>query len=199
MGAEDGEVPGFRIWSDLFFIEVLDPQTHEPLPEGKVGPLVVTPLFTNHVAPFLRWMSGDLVSRETEVRGRSPYAVFPIVRHAERTTGFFKIKGINIGHGEFEDLLFRQRAINDFKCKALTVKSQDVLRVFVELKRDCDARAAMDHLANAIRATFELTPEIVPIELGTLTKEFEASIKAARIVDRRANSNSELNEGGCGR
>jgi phenylacetate-CoA ligase len=199
MGAEDGEVPGFRVWSDLFFIEVLDPETHEPLPEGKVGALVVTPLFTNHVTPFLRWTSGDLVARETEVRGRSPYAMFPIVRHAERTTGFFKIKGINIGHGEFEDLLFRQRAINDFKCEALTVKSEDVLRVFVELKRDCDARAAMDHLANAIRGTFELTPEIVSIELGTLAKEFEASIKAARIVDRRANSNSELNEGGCSR
>jgi phenylacetate-CoA ligase len=187
VGAEDGELPGFRVWSDLFVVEVVDPETHEPSSDGEIGALVVTPLFTNNVTPFLRWMSGDLVAFETQARGRSPYAVFPIVRHAERTTGFFKIKGINIGHGEFEDLLFRQRAINDFKCEAVTVKSEDVLRVFVELKRGCDARAAMAELSNAIRGTFELTPEIVPIELGTLAKEFEASIKAPRIVDRRAN------------
>jgi phenylacetate-CoA ligase len=186
MGAEDGEVPGFRIWSDLFFVEVIDPDTHEPLPDGETGALVVTPLFTNNVTPFLRWMSGDLVACETQVPGTSPYAVFPVVRHAERTTGFFKIKGINIGHGEFEDLLFRQRAINDFKCEAVTVQSEDVLRVFVELKRGCDVGAAMADLTHAIKGAFELTPEIVPIALGTLAKEFEASIKAPRIVDRRA-------------
>jgi phenylacetate-CoA ligase len=92
---------------------------------------------------------------------------------------------MNIGQGEFEDLLFRQRAINDFKCEAVTVHSEDVLRVFVELKRDCDAHAAMTDLTNAIRSAFELTPEIVPIALGTLGKEFEASIKAPRIIDRR--------------
>lgn len=115
-----------------------------------------------------------------------PISVFPIVRHAERTTGFFKIKGINIGHGEFEDLLFRQRALNDFRCEAITVHSEDVLRVFVELKQGCDEHAAMADLANAIRGAFELTPEIVPIALGTLAKEFEASIKAPRIIDRRA-------------
>ena len=44
----------------------------------------------------------------------------------------------------------------------------------------------MADLGNAIRGAFELTPEIVPIALGTLAKEFEASIKAPRIVDRRA-------------
>ena len=40
-------------------------------------------------------------------------------------------------------------------------------------------------LSHAIRRVFELTPEIVPLPLGTLAKEFEASIKAPRIVDRR--------------
>jgi len=186
MGAEDGEVPGFRIWSDLFFVEVVDPHTHEPLGDGETGALVITPLFTNNVTPFLRWMSGDLVSCERELRGSSPLSMFPIIRHTERTTGFFKIKGINIGHGEFEDLLFRQRTVNDFRCEAITVHSEDVLRVFVELKRGCDEHAAMADLGNAIRGAFELTPEIVPIALGTLAKEFEASIKAPRIVDRRA-------------
>jgi phenylacetate-CoA ligase len=54
MGAEDGEVGGFRLWTDLFYIEVIDPSTREPVPDGQVGALVVTPLFTNNVTPFLR-------------------------------------------------------------------------------------------------------------------------------------------------
>jgi phenylacetate-CoA ligase len=185
MGAEDEEVGGFRLWTDLFYIEVIDPSSREPVPDGQVGALVVTPLFTNNVTPFLRWMSGDLVTCDTQARGNGPFSVFPVVWHAHRTSGFFKIKGINIGHAEFEDLLFQQREVNDFKCEAVTVRSEDALRVFVEIKRGCDAQAAICDLSHAIRRVFELTPEIVPLPLGTLAKEFEASIKAPRIVDRR--------------
>jgi phenylacetate-CoA ligase len=185
MGAEDGEVGGFRIWTDLFYIEVVDPRTNEPVPEGDVGALVVTPLFTNNVTPFLRWMSGDLVTCETRPNGNGPFSVFPVVRHAHRTIGFFKIKGINIGHAEFEDLLFRQRAVNDFKCEAVTVRSEDALRVFVEIKRGSDVQAARVDLSDVIRDTFGLRPEIVVLPVGTLAKEFEASIKAPRILDKR--------------
>ena len=42
MGAEDKPGLGFRIWTDLYYIEVLDPQTLEPAKEGEVGTLVVT-------------------------------------------------------------------------------------------------------------------------------------------------------------
>jgi phenylacetate-CoA ligase len=185
MGAEDGEVAGFRVWSDLFYIEVVEPGTGKPVPDGEVGALVVTPLFTNNITPFLRWMSGDLVTCDTQARGSGPFSVFPVVRHAHRTSGFFKIKGVNIGHAEFEDLLFRQREVNDFKCEAVTVQSEDVLRVFVEIKRGCDVQAAMLDVSKVIRRTFELTPDIVQLPLGTLAKEFETSIKAPRIVDRR--------------
>jgi phenylacetate-CoA ligase len=185
MGAEDGEIGGFRIWTDLFFIEVVDPRTQEPVPEGQVGALLVTPLFTNNVTPFLRWMSGDLVTCETGASGNGPFSVFPVVRHAHRTSGFFKIKGVNIGHAEFEDLLFRQRVVNDFKCEAVTVRCEDALRLFVEIKRGCDAQTATRDLLNVIRGTFEVSPEIVVLPLGTLAKEFEASIKAPRILDKR--------------
>jgi hypothetical protein len=173
--------------TDLFYIEAHRPQHQSRYPTGQVGALVVTPLFTNNVTPFLRWMSGDLVTCDTHARGNGPFSVFPIVRHAHRTSGFFKIKGVNIGHAEFEDLLFQQREVNDFKCEAVTVRSEDALRVFVEIRRGCDAQAAMLDLSHAIRRTFELTPKSSP-PLGTLAKEFEASIKAPRIVDRRENN-----------
>jgi hypothetical protein len=40
-------------------------------------------------------------------------------------------------------------------------------------------------LAAEIRQTFELAPQVVVLETGTLAREFEANVKAARFVDRR--------------
>lgn len=185
MAAEDGVADGFRVWSDLFHVEVVDPDTREPVPDGTVGALVVTPLFTNNCTPFLRWLSGDLVTLRTEVDGDGPFSVFPVVRHAHRTSGFFKIRGININHGEFEDFVFRDATVNDFKCEAATVGDLDVLRVFVELKRDAEPTPALKRIAADIKRVFEVTPEVELLPAGTLAKEFEASIKAPRIVDRR--------------
>lgn len=185
MAAEDGVADGFRVWSDLFFVEVVDPASGQALPDGETGALVVTALFTNNITPFLRWMSGDLVTLRRDVAGTGPFAVFPVLRHAQRTTGFFKVRGININHGEFEDLIFRLAPINDFKCEALTVDALDVLRVCVEIKRDSDPAAAVALLEREIKRVFELTPRVETLELGTLAREFEASVKAPRIVDRR--------------
>ena len=36
-----------------------------------------------------------------------------------------------------------------------------------------------------MKEKFELTPTVVVLETGTLAKEFEANVKAARFVDRR--------------
>ncbi|SDR35501.1 phenylacetate-CoA ligase [Rhizobiales bacterium GAS113] len=186
MGAEDGEADGFRIWSDLFHIEVVDPATRDPVPQGEVGALVVTPLFTNHATPFLRWLSGDLVTYQEEVPGRGPFSVFPVVKHAHRTAGFFKIRGVNINHSEFEDFVFRNPMVNDFKCEAVTIADEDVLRLSVEIRRGVDAAAALEGIGHDVKRHFELTPALLLLESGTLAKEFEASIKAPRIVDRRA-------------
>jgi phenylacetate-CoA ligase len=76
MGAEDKAGAGFRIWTDLYYIEVLDPKSLEPAKEGEVGTLVVTTLWTNNVTPFLRWSSGDLVTYSEADDGAGPYSVF---------------------------------------------------------------------------------------------------------------------------
>lgn len=185
MAAEDGVADGFRVWSDLFHVEVVDPDTREPVPDGTVGALVVTPLFTNNCTPFLRWLTGDLVTMRSEVDGDGPFSVFPVIKHAHRTSGFFKIRGININHGEFEDFVFRDATVNDFKCEAVTEHDLDVLRVFVELKRDVEPGPALNRIAGDIKRVFEVTPEVDLLPAGTLAKEFEAAIKAPRIVDRR--------------
>jgi hypothetical protein len=36
-----------------------------------------------------------------------------------------------------------------------------------------------------MKARFELLPQVVVLETGTLAREFEANIKASRFIDRR--------------
>jgi phenylacetate-CoA ligase len=185
MGAEDATGGGFRIWTDMFLIEVLDPDTLAPIGEGEVGSLVVTPLWTNNVTPFLRWSSGDLVSwRRGEEDGR-PYSVFPRLKHAHRTTGFFKVRGLSLNHADMEDFMFRNVDIGDFKAEVVTRRDLDVLVLSIELRRGADGAVVAADLRQAVKDRFELTPEVAVIETGTLAREFEASVKSPRFADKR--------------
>ena len=185
MGAEDVPGEGFRIWSDLYFVEVLDAKTLEPVREGEVGTLVVTALWSNNVTPFLRWSSGDLVSYGEADDGRGPFSVFPRIKHAQRTAGFFKIRGVNLGHPELEDFMFRQPEIGDFRAEALNEGGNDILRLSIEVRRGSDAGEVSRKIELQMKEKFELTPQVVLLETGTLAREFEANVKAARFLDRR--------------
>ena len=185
MGAEDEAGRGFRIWTDMFLIEVLDPDSHEPVKEGAVGALVVTPLWTNTITPFLRWSSGDFVTWQRGDDDSGPFSVFPLVKHAHRTSGFFKIRGINVNHADFEDFIFRDVDISDFKAELVSEHDLEVLVVSIEVRRSVDPATATGRLQAAVQERFELRPRIVVVESGTLAKEFEASVKTPRFVDRR--------------
>jgi phenylacetate-CoA ligase len=188
MGAEwkeDETQLGFRVWTDFYYIEVLDPKTLEPAKEGEVGTLVVTTLQTNNVTPFLRWSSGDLVTYSEADEGAGPFSVFPRIKHAHRTAGFFKIRGVNLGHQDLEDFMFRHLEVGDFRAEALNDGGNDILRISIEIRRGTDRETLLKTLSGKIKETFELAPQVVVLETGTLAKEFEANVKAARFLDRR--------------
>ena len=187
MGAEGNRHDGIHIWTDMFHIEVIDPDTGRHMPPGEIGTFCVTPLWTGHATPLLRWNSGDIVNFIEHGESEGPYAaLFPMIRHAHRTTGFFKIRGVNVNHAEFEDFMFADRYVTDFQ--AVLVTDDDALETLVariEIRRGADEAAVSEALSGRIRRVFEVTPRIETLALGTLAKEFEASIKAPRFVDRR--------------
>jgi len=177
---------GLRVWSDLFLCEVVDEATGEPVPDGEVGALVITPLVNNNVTPFLRWFSGDLISISGPSGGDGPWSIFPVMRHARRTVGFFKVRGVNINHSELEDLMFFNQGVTDFKAEVHNADSGlDVLRLLIEPRRGIDTGGLKQGILDDVAKAFQVTPEIAFLEHGTIGKEFEASIKAARFVDRR--------------
>jgi phenylacetate-CoA ligase len=172
---------GLHVFADMYFLEVLDEKTGDPVPEGEVGSLVVTPLWSNSMTPFLRWSSGDLVSIDSQGRGEGPWSLYPIMRHARRTVGFFKVRGVNINHADMEDALFRDPDVVDFRAEIYGAESgNDVLHVYVESRSQAKAG-----VIEALRTTFQVTPEVTLLPRGTLAKEFEANVKAARFVDKR--------------
>jgi phenylacetate-CoA ligase len=189
MGAETSSHDGIHIWTDMYFIEVVDPETGRSLPEGEIGTLCVTPLWTNHATPFLRWNSGDLVSYASRSKGSGQFAeLFPIIRHANRTTGFFKIRGVNINHTEFEDFMFRIPEVLDFQALLLTEEASDRegLKVLLELKGVNEEKQFCALLAARIKQKFEVTPAVDVLPRGALATEFERAMKAPRFVDRRS-------------
>jgi phenylacetate-CoA ligase len=185
MGCETAAHDGMYIWSDIAYIEVLDPGTLEPVAEGEQGTLVVTSLLTNNATPFLRWSSGDIVSWHRPGRDAGAYGVFPLIRHAHRTEGFFKLRGVNMNHQEFEDLMFRQPAVAEFKVDLVNDGGNDILKLHLELSSEGDPAADPARLETLIKQTFEVTPDIITLERGTIATEFEKSIKPIRFVDKR--------------
>lgn len=187
MGCECDAHDGIHIWDDMYYCEVVDEETNEILPYGETGTFCVTPLFTNHATPFLRWNSGDIVQMiEHGASSAKEAELFTMLRHAARTTGFFKIRGVNLNQAEFEDFIFRNEDINDFQA-VLTTGDDDLeyMRVLIEIKRGSDEAAVRDKLNSEIKRVFEVSAIIEVVELGTLANAFAKSIKAPRFVDER--------------
>ena len=171
---------GLHAFADMYFLEVIDDQSGEPVADGEVGSLIVTPLWSNSMTPFLRWSSGDLVSLSSQGAGDGPWSVYPVMRHARRTVGFFKVRGVNINHSDLEDTMFRDPEVVDFRAELLNEGTNDVLHLHVEMRAQVKKR-----VIDVIKKTFQVTPQVTLLERGTIAREFEANIKAPRFVDRR--------------
>jgi phenylacetate-CoA ligase len=171
---------GLHAFTDLWYLEVLDEKTGEPVSEGEVGSLVVTALWSNTMTPFLRWSSGDLVSLSAGGGGAQPWSVFPVMRHARRTVGFFKVRGVNINHADLEDAMFRDPAVVDFRAEVTNEGANDVLHLHVETRS-----GLADTVSETVRKTFQVTPRVTLLARGTIARDFEANVKAPRFVDKR--------------
>ena len=185
ISVERDGMDGMVAFSDLYYLEVIDSTNGKPVPEGKEGMLVMTPIWSNTITPFVRWLTGDIVTLKSQPRTDDPFSVFPLLKHALRTEGFFKIRGVNINHGDLEDFMFTQRAVTDFKAEAVTRDDRDHLCLMIEIARDADRGRVAADLTAAVKLKFEITAEIAVLESGTLAQEFEKSVKAPRFIDRR--------------
>ncbi len=187
MGAECEARDGFHLWTDMFLVEILDADREwAPVPEGELGAVVVTPLHNSHATPFLRWVSGDIASLRAACACAGPYRAFPRLRLAGRAVGFSKVKGVNVGHQELEDLLLHIGAVADFSIWVEEVDAGDRLRIEVEFAPGADEAAAAALVTERVRAAFEIRPMVEPRERGTIARRLEGADKQVRFRDVRA-------------
>ena len=101
------EVPGQNglvLAEDFAYSEVLDPDTHEPVPDGTPGILVLTHL-DKQACPLVRWWTGDMVVRDSTIGadGRSHARLVGGVRG--RADDMLIVRGVNLFPSAIEDVL----------------------------------------------------------------------------------------------
>jgi phenylacetate-CoA ligase len=98
----DEKGTGSYIWEDHFYPEVVDKDTHEPLPEGKPGVLVFTTL-SKKAMPVLRYYTNDITSIYYDKGGkRSHIKMGQIIG---RSDDMLIIRGVNLFHTQVEAAL----------------------------------------------------------------------------------------------
>ena len=106
LGMDCSDHSGIHVWMDHYIVEVIDPGTGLPLPDGEEGELVVTSL-TREALPVVRYRTGDLtriVSRERCACGRTHLKIAGVTG---RVDDMLIIKGVNFFPKQIEQSLLK--------------------------------------------------------------------------------------------
>jgi phenylacetate-CoA ligase len=178
---------GMHLNQDHFFFEVVDPQTGKNLQPGEVGELIITTL-TKEAFPLIRFRTGDLCSLRYDPCecGRS---LARMSRVMGRTDQVIIVKGMNIIPSRVGDLLEEvlgskppyQIVVNrEGHLDRLTVQVEVSEELFFDKMRE--QRALIERMGEKVAGGIGVTPRIILVEPGSITREKETSFK---VVDYR--------------
>ncbi len=181
------EQNGLHIWEDYFIVEILDPVTLEPVPEGELGELVLTTI-NREAMPLLRYRTRDLTRLlpGTCPCGRTHRR---IARLQGRSDDMIILKGVNIFPIQIEKILLRFKQVStDYLITLETTPSGDTMTIDVELNDlFADDYIQLVSLSKAIERQLKdeilITPKVRLVAKGTLAVSDEK--KAVRVRDLR--------------
>jgi phenylacetate-CoA ligase len=177
---------GLHVCEDHFLIEIVDPATGEPVPDGVEGELVLTTL-TKQAMPLLRYRTRDL-TRFLPGRCACGRTLRRIARLTGRSDDMVTVRGVNLFPSEVEALLLRFPEVSPVHRLVLErTGSMDALRLEAELTRpaapDDPATAALtQRIGQRLREALSLTVVVHLLGPGTLPR---SEGKAERLVDLR--------------
>ena len=178
---------GLHIWEDNFIVEILDPATHQPLPDGEEGELVMTTLMREGM-PILRYRTKDLTRIHSE-----PCACGRTHRRIDRITGrtddMLILKGVNIFPIQIEKKLM---GINGVGKNFLIILERegynDLMTVKVEVEKpffDGDLKQLEQlrrQITEELKSDILITPKVNLVEPGSIPS---TEGKAVRVIDNR--------------
>lgn len=176
-----------HIAEDHFLWEVVDPETGEPVPEGEMGELVLTPL-DKQAIPVLRYRTHDLTRVVTDkcACGRT-HARMQKVR--SRSDDMLIIRGTNVFPSQVEDVLTSIEGVTPhYRIIVEEVDGLDRMTVQTEIKPETfsDSFEEMDRfralVAEKLKSVLLVGVRVQLIEPGGIER---TTGKAKHVEDRR--------------
>ncbi|MGD9031838.1 MAG: AMP-binding protein [Desulfobacteraceae bacterium] len=165
-----------------FVLEILDPKTGEPVPEGELGEMVLTNL-GRIGSPTIRFHTNDLVRVK---KGLCPCGrTFRMLDGGVlgRADDMITIRGLNIFPSEVGQIVERHLEVGDeYQMVAFTRKGMGEFKVTLELMAGGNHQEVVRALEDDLRNSFEIRMEIDVVPPGTLPR-FE--YKSKRFIDKR--------------
>ena len=182
---------GLHVNEDHFYLEIINPETGEPVPDGVEGEIVFT-CMTKEALPLLRYRTRDVGMRipgECEC-GRS---FVRMVKPAGRTDDMLIIRGVNVFPSQIESVLVDMDGIAPFFQMIVEREGNlDKLTVLVELNEDAftdevrKLEAISKRVTDAIHSVLGISAKVKLVEPKSIER-FEG--KAKRVIDKRTQVN----------
>ena len=170
-------------FDDYLYIEIINPETGENVPDGEEGEIVITTL-VKEGAPLLRFRTHDL-SRIVpgECKCGCKYPRLDTIKG--RSDDMFKIHGVNMFPALVEEMLAKvDGATSEYRVTLAHEddKNKDVFLLTVE----GEGRVSFESMAKEIAGVFKtyvgVTPRVTVVPIGTLPRSEK---KTKRVTDYR--------------
>ncbi len=178
---------GIHIWADQFLVEIIDPETGEPVPDGERGELVITTL-AKEALPLIRYKIGDLTVKTSEVCkcGRTHPR---IMRVLGRVDDMLVIRGINVFPGQIESVLMNIPEVGEhFMIIVDRVNELDTMKVQIEMTdaafsdKVTDIMSLEKKVASSLKSVLNLAVKVKLVENGSLPRSMG---KSKKVIDNR--------------
>jgi phenylacetate-CoA ligase len=181
---ECSEKNGMHLWEDNYLMEIINPKTGEPVPDGQPGELVLTTLM-REAMPLLRYRTRDITAIIP-----TPCACGRTHRRLQRVTGrsddMMIVRGVNIYPQQIESVLMSLPQVG--RNYLIELHGLDEMTVKVELA-EAGFDGQVEHLvklkeeiASRLRAEILTKPKVELVQPGTLPV---SEGKTKRVIDKR--------------
>ncbi len=176
---------GIHYWADYYILELLDPETLEPVPPGEIGEMVVTTL-RKEAAPLVRYRTRDLT--KLIPKRCSCGSILPMHdRLLGRSDDMFIFRAVNIYPGHVDHILSNVKGIGtEYQIhlnKAEDGKDYMVIKVEREEKGDPSRDSAVAvAIEETIKKQILASGKVEIVDYGTLPR---SERKSKRVFDHR--------------
>ncbi|GHV29528.1 phenylacetate-coenzyme A ligase [Bacteroidia bacterium] len=180
------EQNGLHIWEDYTIVEIIDPDTLEPVPDGETGELVLTTI-NREAMPLIRYRTRDLTC---VLPGECPCGRTHkrLARFKGRSDDMLILKGVNIFPTQIEKILMQFHELgNNYLIIVETINNNDEMLIEVELSDlFTDDYSVLQSLTKSITRQLKdellITPRLKLVSKGSLPVQ---EGKAVRVKDLR--------------